>query len=136
MKRKNREIYLVRHSLIIIPKGNTAKETIKFSKKTLSCDILKYESCLGILIWIFLHQVLDYHDVSMRAYNRISHCTWFYIAAIWYMLDVVAYICNYTYKFLDATLFMLDVQALGYSDTETYKYASVSQNQKSKIFII
>ena len=33
------------------------------------------------------------------------------------MLDVVAYICNYTYKFLDATLFMLDVQALGYSDT-------------------
>ena len=80
-------------------------------------DILKYESCLGILIWIFLHQVLVYHDVSMRAYNRISHCTWFYIAAIWYMLDVVAYICNYTYKFLDATLFMLDVRALAYSDT-------------------
>ena len=33
------------------------------------------------------------------------------------MLDVVAYICNYTYKFLDANLFMLDVLALAYSDT-------------------
>ena len=33
------------------------------------------------------------------------------------MLDVVAYICNYTYKFLDASLFMLDVRALAYSDT-------------------
>ena len=33
------------------------------------------------------------------------------------MLDVVAYICNYTYKFLDATLLMLDVLALAYSDT-------------------
>ena len=46
------------------------------------------------------------------------------------MLDVVAYICNYTYKFLDATLFMLDVQALAYSDTYqnytvyVYKYLS------------
>ena len=31
------------------------------------------------------------------------------------MLDVVAYICNYMYKFLDANLFMLDVLALAYS---------------------
>ena len=33
------------------------------------------ENRLGILICIFLHQVLDYHDVSMKAYNRISHST-------------------------------------------------------------
>ena len=24
---------------------------------------MKYENCFGILIWTFLHQVLDYHDV-------------------------------------------------------------------------
>ena len=74
-------------------------------------------NCLGILIWIFLHQVLDYQDVSMKAYNWISHCTWFYIAALWFMLAVVAYICNCTYKFLAASLFMLVVLALGYSNT-------------------
>ena len=85
-----------------ISKRNTTSLWIRFN----------YENRLGIQIWIFLHQVLDYHDVSMK-----HNCTWFYIAAVWYMLDVVAYICNYTYKFLDATLFMLDVLALAYSDT-------------------
>ena len=93
-----------------ISKRNTTSPWIRFN----------YENRLGIQIWIFLHQVLDYHDVSMK-----HNCTWFYIAAVWYMLDVVAYICNYTYKFLDATLFMLDVQALGYSDTyrQIYLYS-------------
>ena len=38
------------------------------------------ENRLGILIWIFLHQVLDYHDVSMKAYldltlYMILHCS-------------------------------------------------------------
>ena len=49
---------------------------IIISKRNTACP----RNRLGILIWIFLHQVLDYHDVSMKAYldltlYMILHCS-------------------------------------------------------------
>ena len=45
-----------------ISKRNTTSPWIRFN----------YENRLGIQIWIFLHQVLDYHDVSMKAYLDLT----------------------------------------------------------------
>ena len=45
---------------------------------------------LGILIWIFLHQVLDYHHVSMKAYNWISHFTLLLFGICWLLWPIYA----------------------------------------------